>query len=97
MERIALSRPQAQVLLFGWPVPLALLIVGAIAGGGLALALGMVLLGVGALIYIREADRDRPQGMLWGALRGWSAKAFRLSRPWDVCGALLVLRAAFFS
>ena len=92
-----MSRPQALALLFGWPVPLALLMAGAIAGGGLALALGMVLLGIGVLIYIREADRDRPQGMLWGTLRGWSAKAFHLSRPWDVCGALLVLRAAFFS
>ena len=71
------------------------MVVGLALAGGAALIIGMAMLGFGTFLYVRVADREKPEGCLWGTLRAVPRRAEAQALPWDVCGAVLVLWAAF--
>lgn len=80
-----------------WPLALLLLAAGVALSGGIGLIIGLAMIGLGTLVYVREADADKPQGSLSGTLRGMSQRGLAHALPWDLCGAVVVLWVAFTS
>jgi hypothetical protein len=74
-----------------------LLAAGVALSGEVGLILGLAMIGLGTLLYAREADADKPQGSLSGTLRGMSRRGLAHALPWDLCGAFVVLWVAFTS
>lgn len=78
-----------------WPASLLLMVIGLTLAGGVGLMIGIAMIGFGTIVYVRIADRDKPEGSLSGTLRGVSHRGFAHALPWDACGAIIVLWVAF--